>query len=222
MNPDNTQRRVAFVIEALTVGGAEHMLVAMANRFAERGWSVHMICLTAAGELAERLDAAVQLSVLHKLPGFDWRLALRLRRLLRDVDPIAINSHLWTANLWSRVALPFTDRRIVVTEHSRDAWKPPHYRVIDRILARWTHKLVAVSHDTQAFYVDDIGINQDLTCVINNGIDTARFARGDGTALRAEWAEHGELLIGTVGRLVPAKNHIRLVEMTALLDKTLD
>ncbi|MEM9601988.1 MAG: glycosyltransferase [Pseudomonadota bacterium] len=213
---------VAFVIEALTVGGAEQMLVAMANRFASRGWTVHLICLTTAGELAPRLDDRVHFEVIGKRPGFDWRLALRLRRRLTAIDPVAINSHLWTANLWTRVALPFSRHRIVVTEHSRDTWKPRHYRVIDRVLARWTHRLVAVSHDTRDFYVNEIGIPAALTTVINNGIDTAQFAGGTATAFRAEWAPNGELLIGTVGRLVPAKNHARLIEATALLDVTID
>ncbi|MEM7378913.1 MAG: glycosyltransferase [Pseudomonadota bacterium] len=218
MSAPAPRRVIAFVIEALTVGGAEHMLVAMANRFAERGWTVHMVCLTTAGELASRLDSAVHLSVLDKRPGLDWRLAPRLRRLLTSIDPIAINSHLWTANLWTRVALPFSRRRIVVTEHSRDAWKPTHYRMLDRLLARWTHRLVAVSHDTRDFYVDHIGIPGRITTVINNGIDTARFARGDGSALRTEWAAGDTLLLGTVGRMVEAKNHARLIEVARLLD----
>jgi len=34
---------LVFVIEALTVGGAEQMLIAMANRFVERGHPVHIV-----------------------------------------------------------------------------------------------------------------------------------------------------------------------------------
>jgi len=188
------------------------MLVAMANRFVERGWRVHLICLTTAGELAERLDARVEFSVLGKRPGFDWRLPWRLRQAIARINPVAINSHLWTANLWTRVAFPFTRRRIVATEHSRDTWKPGHYRVIDRVLARWTHRLVAVSSDTAAFYTDDIGIDPARVTVINNGIDTARFSAGNGRALHAEWSPENAVLIGTVGRLVDAKNHLRLIE----------
>ena len=209
--------RVAFVIEALTVGGAERLLVAMANSLARRGWDVHVICLTRAGELAAELELDVRLHVLGKRPGVDPRLPPRLRRLVRRIRPRTINSHLWVANFWTRASLVGTGVPIVVTEHNRDSWKPLHYRLIDRALATLTRTLVAVSEDTARFYRDDVGIRPGLVRVINNGIDTRRYADGDGAALRARWAPDGEFLIGSVGRLVPQKNHARLLEMMSRL-----
>ncbi|PIE37393.1 MAG: hypothetical protein CSA54_01430 [Gammaproteobacteria bacterium] len=213
--------RIAFVIEALTVGGAEKMLVAMANALAARGHHVHMICLSTAGELASDLDEAVVLDVLDKQRGLDRRLPGRLRRRIREIAPDVVNAHLWVANLWTRVAL-FGMRSpvVVVTEHSRDSWKPTLYRVVDRLLARRTARLVAVSADTAAFYRDEIGIAERRIVVINNGVDTERYAAGNGTALRQEWlgvAAETARLIGTVGRLVPAKNHPRLLEVMKML-----
>lgn len=204
--------RRAFVIEALTVGGAEQMLVAMANAFAQRGDTVHVICLTRAGELAERLDDAVTLHVLDKRPGADARLVPRLRQLVRRIDPVAVNAHLWVANLWTRVALAGSGRRIIVTEHSRDSWKSGLYRRIDRSLVPMTALLIAVSEDTAAFYRDEVRIPAACIRVINNGIDVARYAAGDGRQLREAWARPDQLLIGTVGRLIPAKNQLRFID----------
>ena len=202
----------AFVIEALTVGGAEQMLVAMANAFARRGDRVHVVCLSSPGELSARLDAAVELHVLDKRLGLDWRLVPRLRALMRRLRPDVVNAHLWVANTWTRIALLGTGLRVVVTEHSRDGWKSASYRRIDRGLARVSHAIVAVSNDTAAFYRDEVGIGAERLTVINNGIDVARYAAGDGRALRASWSPDGSLLVGTVGRLIEAKNHPRFVE----------
>ena len=69
---------IAFVIEELTVGGAERMVVDMANVFAEHGWEVHMVLLRSAGELASELDSGVHQYVLNKKPGIDLRLPYRL------------------------------------------------------------------------------------------------------------------------------------------------
>ena len=80
-----------------------------------------------------------------------------------------------------------------------------------------TRTLVAVSEDTARFYREDVGIRPGLVRVINNGIDTRRYASGDGRALHAEWAPGGEFLIGSIGRLVPQKNHARLLDMMARL-----
>jgi len=214
-------KTIAFCIEALTVGGAEQMLVAMANQFIARGWQVHMVCLTKEGELASELHAEVKLHVLNKQSGVDLRLPSRLRALLKGINPSAVNSHLWTANLWTRVSLLGAGIPVIVTEHSRDTWKAAHYRVLDRFLAKSTTKLVGVSNDTANFYKEDIRISEAKVCVINNGVDTKRYAAGDGSALNAQWAPEGQLLIGTVGRMVPAKNHIRLLDMAHALKERL-
>ena len=69
-----------------------------------------------------------------------------------------------------------------------------------------------MSSDTAAFYRDEVGVPADRLTVINNGIDVARYAAGDGRALRASWSPDGAPLVGTVGRLIEAKNHPRFVE----------
>ena len=208
---------IAFVIEALTVGGAEHMLVGLANRCHELGWDVHVVCLTRRGELAERLREGVVVHVLDKRPRIDPRLPWRLRRLMRRLRPVAINSHLWVANFWTRASLAGTGLPVIASEHSRDSWKPRHYRLLDRCLVPFTHALVAVSEDTARFYRHEIGVRDGLIHVVNNGVDTARYARCDGRALRAGWAPDGQFLVGSVGRLVGAKNHLRLLDMAAHL-----
>lgn len=213
-------RCVVFTIEALTIGGAEQMLVAMANRFAERGWKVHVICLSTAGELATRLSAGIQLDVLDKTRGLDWRLPAKLRRLMRQIDPDVVNSHLWTANTWTRFSLAGTGYPVLVTEHSRDFWKSGKFRLIDRLLSLKTQKLIAVSNDTADYYRSDVGIRNELVTVINNGIDARRFATGQGRELRESLVSPGQILIGTIGRMVSAKNHPRLVEAMARLCQT--
>lgn len=220
--PDNvsilqTRRRLMFVIEALTVGGAEQLVVDLANEFVQRGDVVHVVCLSMPGELSSRLLPDVCLHVLDKKRGIDYRIAGRLRALAKKHRVQVINSHLWTANLWSRIALMRSGIPVVITEHSRDTWKPLHYRLADRALSHVTARLIAVSQDTANFYTKNVGVDSLLVTVINNGVDTSLYASGNGSLLRNKLASPGDFLIGTVGRLTPAKNHSRLVEAAALL-----
>ena len=218
---------LALIIEELTVGGAESMVVAMANEFVNRGWQVHVVCLRDAGVLASRLDERIKVHILNKQPGFDLALAFRLNRCLRKITPVVVNSHLWVGNTWTRVALFPTRIPVVVTEHSRDSWKSLHYRWIDRILSLRTAALIAVSSDTADFYRHETGLKDSLITVINNGVNTQRYAQGDGRALRAEWLadttrstnipEDRRIIIGTVGRIVTAKNHRRLIDVMVML-----
>jgi glycosyltransferase involved in cell wall biosynthesis len=122
---------------------------------------------------------------------------------------------------------------VVVTEHSRDTWKPGYYRKIDRLLSYRTAALVAVSGDTADFYENTIGVNRKLINVINNGVDTEVYAKGCGADLRAQWLGEDDsseyasgaeasseiesnacnsVLLGTVGRMITAKNHPRLID----------
>lgn len=224
--PDTVDHQpvIAFCIEELSIGGAEHMLVVMANEFCNRNWQVHMICLTKAGELAGLLAEPVKLHVLNKKPGIDPLLPFRLIRCITDIQPDVINSHLWVANAWTRLSLLLNSTPVVATEHSRDIWKPLHYRVIDRVLSRRSFRLIAVSEDTAEFYRSVIAIKDHRITVIPNGVDTHRFAQGCGVELRQSLLNSSDsdthdssILIGTVGRLVPAKNHLRLLDALAIL-----
>lgn len=212
-----TRRRLMFVIEALTVGGAEQMVIDLANEFARRGDDVHVVCLSTLGELSSRLTPDVRLHVLNKKRGIDVSIPGRLRALARKHRAQVVNSHLWTANLWSRLALMRSGIPVVVTEHNRDVWKRLHYRLADRALSYVTARMIAVSQDTANFYSEDVGVDDQLISVVNNGVDTSLYASGDGSMLRNTLAAPDEFLIGTVGRLAKAKNHPRLVEAAALL-----
>ncbi len=128
-----TRRRLMFVIEALTVGGAEQMVIDLANEFVKRGDVVHVVCLSALGELSSRLSPDVCLHVLNKKRGIDYKIPGRLRALARKHRIQVVNSHLWTANLWSRLALMRSGIPVVVTEHNRDSgnacitvWRTAH------------------------------------------------------------------------------------------------
>jgi len=199
------------------------MLIAMANRFCERGYPVHVICLTQWGELVDSLNPKIERHVLDKKLGMDAKLPGKIRKLIKSINPAAVNSHLFTANFWTRMALVGTGIRLVVTEHSRDAWKGTVYRTIDRVFIHACHKLIAVSRDTANFYTDDVKVKASKVGVINNGIETAFYANGDGQALRQQWLEdyvaqderEDCVFVGIVGRLVDAKNHGRLIQAAA-------
>jgi len=219
----NQAKTIVFVIEALSVGGAEQIVVAMANRFAARGHTVHVVCLAHWGDLASRLDERVKKHVLGKVPGFDMQLPRQLRKLIKSIKPDVVNSHLFTANLWTRLSLVGAGIRIVVTEHSRDEWKSTLYRIADRVLIYFCYRLIAVSQNTAEFYREDIGVPDKKVTVIHNGIETALYARGNGTEIRQQWlaryANQSDtsscVFVGTVGRLAEAKNHIRLLDSAA-------
>ncbi len=203
---------ILFVIEALTVGGAEQVLITLANELSHEH-QVSVLCLSQKGELAKNLSTNIQLIVLDKKIGLDLSLPKKINRVVSEIKPDVINSHLWVANLWTRLSLFFrTKPRIIITEHSRDDWKPWHYRQIDRCLSIRHKTLVAVSEDIANYY-RDLKLFHSPIHVIHNGIQTALYQQGDADKIRHELQLSPQsILIGSVGRLAPEKNQARLIK----------
>ncbi len=211
------KKKVLFAIGSLTMGGAERLVIELANRFDRTAWEPHVVCLMFKGEQANLLSDRVPLHLLNKKPGFDYGLLKRIQQLVADIQPAVINTHLWTANTWMRAALRGRVP-VVVTEHNRDEWKSWHHKMIDRYLARSTAKMITVSNDSGRFYHEQVGIPSGLIEVIYNGIDVDNYATGQSAQVREELGiEPDRLLIGMVGRLVPQKNHMRFLESVEIM-----
>jgi glycosyltransferase involved in cell wall biosynthesis len=214
-------RTILFATGHLRVGGAERVVVELANRLDRARWRPHVLCLAGAGPLSRDLRD-VPLHLLEKRPGLDPRLRGRIRAVLREVRPALVNAHLWTANTWMRLAVPRGGPPVVATEHNRDSWKRAHHRMIDRRLAGGTRAVVAVSKDVRDFYVEAVGLPPDRVTVIPNGVETAPLAGGEGWRVRAEFGVPDDApLLGCICRLEPQKNVPRLLRTFARVRETL-
>ena len=111
-------RCIAILVPDLRGGGAERVAVNLANSFAQRGYAVDMVLLSANGEfLADLLPGirVVDLKVKR------LRSALfPLVRYLRQSRPAALLASMWPLTvvaLWAR-ALALVPTRVVVAEHT--------------------------------------------------------------------------------------------------------
>ena len=109
---------IAFLIPDLGGGGAERVVVNLANSFAQRGFGVDMVLLSATGVfLAELLPGVrvVNLKV-NRLRGVLFPLV----RYLRQSRPAALLACMWPLTvvaIWAR-ALALVPTRVVVAEHT--------------------------------------------------------------------------------------------------------
>lgn len=118
--------RITLTIPGLTSGGAERVLVLLANGFAQRGHSVSV--LTMSGEdmdfytLSSQVDrTALDLrykspTPLHALWNTGVRI-VRLRQKIRATRPDVVISFIPQMNVLSAISLLGTNLPIVVTEH---------------------------------------------------------------------------------------------------------
>lgn len=113
-----SERRVSLVLPDLRGGGAERVAVNLANGFAQRGYIVDMVLLSATGELLSDLHPDIRVVDL-KVQRMRWALPA-LVRYLRQARPAAVLACMWPLTviaLWART-LSRVPTRLVVAEHA--------------------------------------------------------------------------------------------------------
>ncbi len=220
---------IAFLIRALTIGGAQRQMVTLANGLAKRGHTVAIVVYYPGGEFTQQLDASVVLYSLGKRKRWDILGLPHLYNWIRDRKPDVLYSFLASANLISVTLKPFfPGLKVVWGKRSafRDLAGLDHFerRVLwmERNLARFADLVIYNSKDNRKVSVE-LGFPPTKACVIPNGFDTA-FFRPDQEArlrVRAEWRiRPQESLVGLVGRLDPIKDHPTFLEAASLLQQS--
>jgi glycosyltransferase involved in cell wall biosynthesis len=208
---------VLFVLSTLAVGGSERKIARMANRLKEEGVAVSLACLNAPYTLEPTLRRDVPLTKLERRGKFSFATVLRLRQMImrdRPATVVAVNLYQALYVACATFLLPKRPRIVALVNTSTFRG---HY------LRKWLYQTVLkrfdlVVHGSQAqsrFW--DIASGSasralEKSTVIYNGVDSTHFepvvAFEAAKRLRASLGvKPGALLIGSVGRLAPEKNH---------------
>lgn len=210
--------KVAFLVRALNVGGAEMQLIVLAAGLAKRGHKVMIITFYPGGalkndgrlELVERFDLA-------KAGRWDiLRPLCRLAALLRHHEVTHLYSFLQSANILAALVKIFMPMLRVVWGVRASNMLFPFYGAIARlglraeIMLGWTASLIICNSRAGAKFYAAHGVKKARLMVIENGIDIDRFDIDPvaGTRIRHELAiAEDDKVIGIVGRIDPVKGH---------------
>jgi glycosyltransferase involved in cell wall biosynthesis len=221
--------KIVFLIRAMTFGGAERQLVALARGLHARGHDVHVGVFYAGGPLEADLHAAgVPVTVLDK--GGRWDVVgflVRLARFLKQERPQVFHGYLGVSNSLGVLMRPFHGARVVWGSRASDLdgdrydWM---YRLdgkVERWLARFPDLIIANSNAGREHVVGR-GFPKDRTIVIPNGIDTDYFRpdRRSRAEVRARLGVADEdLLVGRVGGVDPQKHYPAVLRAAVAIAK---
>ena len=212
--------KILHVVESLERGGLERVVISLALAQRDAGHDVEVNCLFREGLLAAELRAAgVALRCAAKRSGIDLPALRRLRAHARDMNAAMVHSHNAVSNYYAAGSLLGTGIRLVNTRHGMGAGAAARKEQLYRLSLRRTAAIAAVCEAARRSFVADGLAPAAKLHVVRNGIELGAFPvdadRGRARALLG--LEAGAFVVGTVGRLNPAKNHARLVEAFAIL-----
>ena len=212
--------RVLYLIWSLDFGGAEQVVADLARKLDRQTFKPIVGCLNGKGRLAPLLEReGIKVFALCKKPGFDFFLIPKLLNLIRTERIDLIHTHLFTANLWGRLAGKLSGVPVISSEHGMDNWRKGFRLTLDRWLTPACKRIVFVSKAVKQFYMAKNGSINGKSRVIYNGINVANFQVPDeAQAVRESLGLNDQnKVIGIVGRLVPEKAHVDFIEAIQLL-----
>ncbi|MFA5027725.1 MAG: glycosyltransferase [Candidatus Methylomirabilota bacterium] len=226
--------RVARVIARLNVGGPARHTVLLAAGMDPRRFATTLITGRVEPDegdfgflAAERGVVPVTIPELSRAlhPGRDLAVLVKLVRLFRRLAPDIVHTHTAKAGALGRVAALLAGVPVRIHTfhgHVLDGYfSPPVSRLflaVERGLARRTDRIVILGPRLRAAMLA-LGIGRpDQYAVIPLGLELARFrsVRRDPLSLRATLGvPAGAPLLGSIGRLVPIKDHPTLFRALA-------
>lgn len=200
--------RIAHIIPTLDQAGAEKQMTTLACELKRRGWDVHVAVLTRDGPYRAQLEeAGIPVFLVHKRGKVDFGALLRLQGWLREIRPEIVQTWLFAANVYGRLAAKKAGiPHILASERCVDLWKTWWHFWFDRYLARWTEYIIVNSRGVAEFYRNK-RLPEDKLVVIPNGIGKLERPPGSRRALLLELGLPDDArLVGVVGRLWPQKS----------------
>jgi sugar transferase (PEP-CTERM/EpsH1 system associated) len=208
-----TRTTVAHVVWSLNVGGLENIVLRLVDRLDPTRFDSLVVCLEEAGGLAREGDRVV---ALHKKPGADWLLPLRIAPVLREHRVGVVHCHNYGPLLYGAVAARLARvRGVVHTLHGPGAPARKGQTAVQRL--GLVDRVVAISDHVRARAIDDAGWDAARISTIHNGIDLGAYSatRARERMRRELGVESGDIVVGAVARLAPDKDHATLLDAFA-------
>lgn len=219
---------VVHVIHRLQMGGLENGLLNLINHTPAGRFRHAIICMTDFTAFASRITAeGVTVKALHKQPGKDLGVYLRLFRVFRELRPDIVHTRNIGTLEAQLIARLCGVNGNIHGEHGRDMrdldGSNRRHRMLRRLMSPLVNRYVALSKDTRQWLVRDNGVPPRKIAQLYNGVDTQRFRPCEVPGMKSLGVAsglHGRFILGTVGRLSAEKDQLTLVEaFLKLLDR---
>ena len=235
--------KLAHVITRFVCGGAENVVVSLAAALDREKYQIVIV----TGELSDSekgLEAVlnknnIELITIRQMVrrvsiARDILATLRLYFLIRNKGIDIIHTHTSKAGALGRMAAFLAKVPAIVHSPHGNIFEPKgnipgvsdnpaaraFFLFIERLLAKFTDKIIALSDNERRQYIALKIAQPDKFVTIYDGIDYEKFLRGTTNLKKEDFGFHGDdPVIGCIGRLDPEKGQVYLIQSAEALLK---
>jgi len=223
--------RVCHLIHSLGPGGAEHVLVDLAEVAALANIDLSVVSLmpfpAADGHVGELRDRGAAVSSVDLTSRWDPRAFERARRVVESHEPGVLHTHLKHADLVGALAARRLGIPMVSTLHLIEDTATPVGRgkrwlgAQERLRA--ADVTIAVSDALRRWYLESFAAEPTRVVTLRNGVVAHAVPPGARPAVRSELGIGASATVVTnLAMMRPGKGHEHLLEAVRLMDPALD
>jgi len=207
--------KVLHLLVTMPVGGAEDLVAAMVKGLDPNRFQAVAALIGPPGPVGQELAAAgypvVSLGLDLRRTSF-WGLVAGVRRLLKEVRPDLLHTHLYHPNLYGRLAALGLGFPVVAAVHNSYTRVKFHRRVWNFLLARVTDRVLVGSPQVWADVRRYDWVPESRLLLLPYGIPLADLEPPLSRDEARGYLKVSGFVIGAVGRLVEQKGHAHLLE----------
>ncbi len=152
---------------------------------------------------------------------------IKIYKIIRNISPDIIHTHCSKAGVLGRVIAKLNKCPVIHTPHIFPTeWASNGivyylYYFVERMMARITTKMIVLNDEQQRFCLEDLHLEQDRVCLLENGVDCEEFSPASKQQIKEAKADFGIdehiLTIGIAARIEPQKGLFDLVKAMRLV-----
>ncbi len=216
--------KVLFVLENLSGGGAERVLVNLANNMAQRGHDVSVRLLAGEGVNIDKLSDKVKYSFVFRksFKGMNYLHLLPHRMIYSKIvnDKYDVVIPYLHGVLTKIVSYAMENQKTAAFLHANMENSPFMHELkksgtVNKVFDTYD-RIISVSRDVQESFIRATGINDDRLCVLYNTFDVDGIRAKAKEEYRDKFGD-GCIRLCSVGKLQQVKGYLRLVEAVGKL-----
>ena len=211
--------KILFILPSLRKSGSETQIVNLANKLPSDRYKKYLLYYDDAVDLLDSISNDVCVIYIKRKSKFDYRIIRKIRRLVIENGIDIINSPVQYSAFCAYLATRFISKAapIVLSLHytkSLSEKQELQNKYIYRYVYPRYKKIVFVSENQRAYWMDRYPWVSDNSICIHNGVDTEIYKRELNIEQRLDYEslKASDFVVSMVAALRPEKNHLLVLQ----------